>query len=458
MAARHHKSRTLIAFCFIVWSLFVTQTMGYSCSVRTTNSRTKSPAGKSRASLWRQALKQCGTDVICIHLLMEYGGVLAADRSAVILPSRNGFRTEAEVQSFQRRAGISDVVVDGVRIELQPAALKALRTALDEARQRGLKITPRGSYPARRSYATTLALWRYQVDVALNHWIERGKLSERDAQALRSLSIQKQVAQVLALEVRQIYFGNGFRKSILQSVAIPGGSQHNLMLALDIAQYDDPRVRTILNKHGWFQTVKNDAPHFTYLGVRESELPALGLKREIKGGMTFWFPALDQQIDTRKVSPTNRVFNGTMSVNVKVTETLREPLSRLTDEYFAATGDLIHITSGYRSPEAQASAMYRNLRAFGVAHVLNTYGGKAAAIEIINAYQQSPENRSQAIKAMAAVIERQIHSGIYISRHLLGKAVDVRLRSAREPTLNRIVRGLGGRLAVEIDHYHVEFK
>lgn len=460
MLARHPKPKTRLVLLLIL-SLFGTHIPGYSHTGRANNSRPKSSASNSGAALLRQRLKQCGADVICINLLMEYGGVFAANTSEVILPSSNGFFSETEVQRFQQRAGFLAVSVDGVRIELQPAALKAFQAALAEARQTGLKITPRGSYPARRSYAITLALWNYQVNTALDHWVECGELSLRDAQALRSLPIRKQVPQVLALEARQVYFGDGFTKSILQSVAIPGGSQHNLMLAVDITQYDNHRVRAILNKHGWFQTVRNDAPHFTYLGIKESELPSLGLKRESKGGMTVWFPALDQPKQTppapRKAVPDRRAFNGTMNVNVRITDELRAPIYKLANEYFAATGEQLHITSAYRSPEAQASAMYGNLRSFGVAHVLRTYGGKDAVIEIIDAYQQSPADRSKALKGMTAVIQRQVDRDVYISRHLLGQAVDIRLSTASQPVLNRIVRGMGGRLVVEIDHYHIEF-
>jgi hypothetical protein len=73
-------------------------------------------------------------------------------------------------------------------------------------------------------------------------------------------------------------------------VAAPGASQHIFMVALDVEQFANKAVRDILAAHGWFQTVKSDMPHFTYLGVKETELPALGLKREFSGGQKFWIP------------------------------------------------------------------------------------------------------------------------------------------------------------------------
>jgi hypothetical protein len=62
------------------------------------------------------------------------------------------------------------------------------------------------------------------------------------------------------------------------------------MLALDVAEFDDQRVRKILANHGWFQTVVSDLPHFTFLGAGEAELPKLGLKKIVSCGRDFWLP------------------------------------------------------------------------------------------------------------------------------------------------------------------------
>ena len=104
----------------------------------------------------------------------------------------------------------------------------------------------------------------------------------------------EQVPIVLGLEGRGLWFSTDFSKSILYSVAAPGTSQHLSMLALDVAEFENPAVREILARHGWFQTVQTDLPHFTYLGVAESELPALGLKRVTASRRAFWVPDLGQ--------------------------------------------------------------------------------------------------------------------------------------------------------------------
>lgn len=91
-----------------------------------------------------------------------------------------------------------------------------------------------------------------------------------------------------------MFFSKDLSKSILYSVAVPGASQHNFLLALDVQQFGNAQVRAILAENGWFQTVKSDLPHFTYLGLKESELPAHGLKSVTVGGQKFWVPNLKE--------------------------------------------------------------------------------------------------------------------------------------------------------------------
>ncbi|HWS55608.1 MAG TPA: hypothetical protein VN228_15825, partial [Pyrinomonadaceae bacterium] len=102
----------------------------------------------------------------------------------------------------------------------------------------------------------------------------------------------EQVAAVLELERDGMYFSTDFSKSILHSVAAPGASQHLAMLAFDVAEFRDARVRRLLERHGWFQTVLSDLPHFTYLGLPEEELPARGLRRVVMHEQAFWVPDL----------------------------------------------------------------------------------------------------------------------------------------------------------------------
>ena len=65
------------------------------------------------------------------------------------------------------------------------------------------------------------------------------------------------------------------------------------MIALDIQEHDNADLRDILARHGWYQTVKDDVTHFTYLGIPEAELPARGLRLVAIESSKFWVPNID---------------------------------------------------------------------------------------------------------------------------------------------------------------------
>jgi hypothetical protein len=159
------------------------------------------------------------------------------------------------------------------------------------AQAEGLDITPRdGAEAARRSYADTLRLWNSRFLPALDHWTKVGRLPSEEADRLRALPINQQVSEVLDLEKQGIFFSKDLSKSVLYSIAAPGTSQHIAMLAFDANEFLDARVREIMAEHGWFQTVLSDLPHFTFLGLPESELPQRGLKPVAVNNQKFWIP------------------------------------------------------------------------------------------------------------------------------------------------------------------------
>lgn len=229
------------------------------------------------------------TDDVGRKLLKEYGAMFVA-RGGVIAPTKIVFSDEREVAAFQSRLSKSTENVGGMQMELQAAAMDDLRKAISDARSQGLSINPRDTDSARRSYDETVGLWKSRVDPALKHWVREGKMSQSEADKIASLSPFEQVPEILKLEEKGIYFAKDLSKSIIYSVAPPGTSQHLSMLAFDVKEFENEKIRTILAKHKWYQTVVSDLPHFTYLGVEESELPALGLKKTISGGRTFWVP------------------------------------------------------------------------------------------------------------------------------------------------------------------------
>ncbi|HVF22718.1 MAG TPA: hypothetical protein VM941_06590, partial [Pyrinomonadaceae bacterium] len=192
---------------------------------------------------------------------------------------------------FQEEAGVKTEYIAYDHVELQPEALKHLLKAREEAQKEGLDITPRdGAEAARRNYEDSVRLWNSRFEPALDYWLSQGRLTAEQVKRLRGLPLSQQVAEVLELEKSGIYFSKDLSKSILYSIAAPGTSQHIHMLAFDVNEFENPRIREIMAKHGWFQTVLSDLPHFTFLGLKEKDLPKRGLRSVEVNGQVFWIP------------------------------------------------------------------------------------------------------------------------------------------------------------------------
>lgn len=232
------------------------------------------------------------TDKLGKRLFAEYGAMFSAT-DEVVLPKTCIFASENEVARFQNKLTISKLSIGTVEMELQATATTSLKKALRDAETRGLRITPLdGSIAGRRSFADTERIWNSRFLPALDHWLRRGRISRQEADAARSLGIINQVERVLSWEEMGIFFSTGKNRPIMSSVAPPGTSQHLSLLAFDIEQASNKAVRDIMNANGWFQTVVNDSPHFTFLGSAESELPSRGLKSVTRGGYKYWVPAV----------------------------------------------------------------------------------------------------------------------------------------------------------------------
>ena len=228
-------------------------------------------------------------DTVEKRILEEYGALFVA-RGGAIVPPQIIFRSEREVSAFQKSVSIKKENIGGFELELQTAAMNDLLKSIAEAEANNLTVTPRGPDSARRDYAQTVELWASRVVPALAHWTKEGRLTDKDAKNILALAPFEQVSVILELEEKGIFFSKDLTKSIVYSVAPPGTSQHLAMLAFDVAEYKNERVREILAGNGWFQTVVSDLPHFTYLGAGERELPDLGLKKVENCGQTFWIP------------------------------------------------------------------------------------------------------------------------------------------------------------------------
>lgn len=222
------------------------------------------------------------------RLMVEYGAMFAA--RGVRVPTSIVFRDEAEVAEFQDSCEILAARIGGFDLELQRPAMEALLSAIEAGRESGLSITPRGADSARRNYEGTVELWASRVEPALRHWTLSGRLAASEALEISAMPVFDQVLKVFELEEQGIFFAKDLSKSIIYSVAPPGTSQHLAMLAFDVSEFNDVRVRELLARHGWFQTVVSDLPHFTYLGLDEDLLATKGLRRINTGDRHFWVP------------------------------------------------------------------------------------------------------------------------------------------------------------------------
>jgi hypothetical protein len=230
------------------------------------------------------------SDAVARRVLEDYGAIFLAHKK-VLPPPVCVFTSDEQVVEFQDRAGYATERIGYDEVELQPEAMKQLLKAREEAQKENLDITPRdGAEAARRSFEDSLQLWDTRFLPALTYWEQQGRLTPEQVTHLKSLPLKNQIAEVLELEKTGIYFSKDLSKSILYSIAAPGTSQHIAMLAFDVTEFDNPRVREILAKHGWFQTVLSDLPHFTFLGLKEKDLPKHGLKQVEVDGQIFWIP------------------------------------------------------------------------------------------------------------------------------------------------------------------------
>lgn len=265
----------------------------------TTEARLVSPTSAAFYDALKRALKKrktkleaiCPTgDLVARRVLEDYGAMFLANKK-VKPPPVCVFTSEEQVTRFQEEAGYVRETVGDADIELQAEAMKSLLKAREEAQKEDLDITPRdGAEAARRNYEDSMRLWDTRFLPALDYWQAQGRLTSEQVERLRNLPLNEQVAEVLNLERDGIYFSKDLSKSILYSIAAPGTSQHIAMLAFDVTEFQEPRVREILARHGWFQTVLSDLPHFTFLGLKEKDLPKQGLRKVEVDGQAFWIP------------------------------------------------------------------------------------------------------------------------------------------------------------------------
>jgi len=181
-------------------------------------------------------------------LLRSYGTVFINQESEIKLPEKVILDDEIETQSFQDKINI-DLVNGTEECYLQKPAVAALNKAKE---LENIRLKSGYAGDCLRNFATNLRFW--------NKYANRETLTQVKA---------------------------GKETKILGLVAPPGTSQHLWGLAIDL-EILTPSQKQILNENGWFQTVVNDLPHWTYLGWREEDLPKFGLQQKIIQGIKYW--------------------------------------------------------------------------------------------------------------------------------------------------------------------------
>ncbi|MBW4426166.1 MAG: D-alanyl-D-alanine carboxypeptidase family protein [Nostoc desertorum CM1-VF14] len=186
-------------------------------------------------------------------LLRAYGAVFVNQDVKIKLPQKGMFANEQETQDFQ--ATLTMGYIDGTNdCYLQKSAADALNKARIQ-QQIPLK-SGYGSGDCTRTFSTNLRFWHKYANNQILAKVQQGKETK-----------------------------------ILGVVAPPGTSQHLWGLAIDL-RVGSKEQRKALNQNGWFQTVYNDVPHWTYVGLTEENLPLFGFKKQVVRGITYWLTPL----------------------------------------------------------------------------------------------------------------------------------------------------------------------
>lgn len=237
------------------------------------------------------------SDPLAARVLAEYGAMYAAS-DLVTVPAKCIYSNSQEVAAYQQTLKISVTEFAGNRIELQAAAAAALEAAQADAAAANIRLSPFDPPVAgRRDYNDSVRIWNKRLFPALDHWEGVGIIGADESFEMRNMPFVEQARKVLEWESRGYKFGTGRTKSIFASCSPPGTSQHLSLIAFDLLQYSDRRVREIMNRNGWYQTVIDDPGHFTFLGLPETQLPARGLKLVPAGGYAYWVPDIRSPSD-----------------------------------------------------------------------------------------------------------------------------------------------------------------
>jgi hypothetical protein len=166
--------------------------------------------------------------------------------------------------------------------------------------------------------------------------------------------------------------------------------------------------------------------------------------------------------------PTDVGVAFTYKPDVRISPEMNGRLSRIGAAFKQATGKTLHVHSGIRSAAEQAEAMYNNFKG---GHNKEQYKNQEAFKKIREAYdkgvRQADDNRvtgkdkdNKIIGDMTRVIQSQVDSGIFISRHMLERGADMnpKMNERDKAILKQIVEGQErGKMDDAGNHLHLQF-
>lgn len=140
---------------------------------------------------------------------------------------------------------------------------------------------------------------------------------------------------------------------------------------------------------------------------------------------------------------------------------VEKKVNEIADAFFNLTKKKIVITDGTRTAAQQAVQVFNKIQA----NNLTIYTNHKAAQEIKVAFDLARlqgKSKADTLKAMAAVIETQVQRGVFISRHLTGKAFDVRnkdMTPKQQSIFQQVTQTVGGVTVLpegKPPHFHVQ--
>lgn len=146
---------------------------------------------------------------------------------------------------------------------------------------------------------------------------------------------------------------------------------------------------------------------------------------------------------------------------VVIPKNIKKPLNDLAEEYFYRVHEPVVVNSGYRGPAHQAGVMYDKIAHRDGRVVYGKGNSGKALISVFDAGMRGGRSRQQVVDDMTKLIRDQIENGRFVSKHLVGTAIDFKKpkNNYHDGVLREIIRGRGHLILKEPgnDHIHTTF-